>query len=769
MKRLLFPTLCCLLYIGLHAQDNTDLTQYVDPFIGTQADGSIFPGATHPFGMVKLGPDCDDLNNNPGYKATGKVKGFSHLHVSGTGGGAKYGNILVYPFMGEVPDTGYGSTRGKETAKVGQFIMELKDSHITAELTTTPKTGIHSYTFQQAGKAGILIDAGSFLGAAGCCWEQQELVGSEIEIISNTEMAGSNRVRGGWNMSPPYPVYFYAVFNTPAMSYGTWKSGEKHPNNKAEFDSDQPVGAWFAYNMTAGHAIEVRVGISFISIGKAKENLMKEAAGLSFEQAVKNTRTAWNDYLQRIVVQTDNITEKVKFYTALYHTMMQPTDRTGENPSWINTLPYFDDYYAIWDTYRTNHPLFGLILQKREAEIVNSLIDIYEHEGYMPDARSGNFNGRTQGGSNCDMVVAEAILKDLNGVDYNKAWEAMVKDAEVPPGGDERKEGRGGLQEYISLGYVSTNKERAGTRTVEYAANDWALAQCASKLGKKAEYEKYRKRASNWENLWKPVESEGAKGFIMPRKANGEWDENYLKVNWKYYTDVAPRQVGITPMDQLKPEYMSKDKFTVLTGGSWPSFFYESQSWEYSLYVPQDVKQLIIKCGGKDAFISRLDTFFKKDYYNISNEPGFLAPCLYIYAGRQDKTASLVNNLLKKYYTEKPEGIPGNDDSGAMSSWYAFHNMGFFPNAGSPVYLITTPHFKKVTLTLGKGTQLTITTENLSTKNIYIKSAELNGKPLDRAWFSHSEIKNGGTLKFVMTDTPTGWGSSNIPPSRSDQ
>jgi predicted alpha-1,2-mannosidase len=759
-----------MFYNIIHAQEvsKTDYTKYVDPFIGTQGGGNIFPGASYPFGLVKVGPDCGKLNSNMGYINLGKVRGFSQVHLSGSGGGPKYGDILLYPFMGEVKISDYGSDRGKETAGVGYFSVELSESDILAELTSTFKTGMHRYTFSKPGNCGILIDAGSFLGKQSCCFENQVLVGSEIEIISNNEIAGYHRLRGGWNDGGPFSVYFYALFDTPAQTFGTWKSGIKHEGNRSEFDSGEPVGAWFGFTNNAKKTIEVRVGISFISIGKAKENCLNESSGLSFEQAVLNTKSAWNNYLQRVAVESDNEIEKIKFYTAIYHSLMQPIDRTGENPKWFDNAPYFDDFYCIWDTYRTTHPLIGLIAPEKQTQIVNAMIDIFEHEGYMPEGRSGNYNGRTQGGSNCDMVVGEAILKNFKDVDYEKAWQAMIKNAEIAPGGNERKEGRGGLADYNTKGYVSTDFERAGSRTVEYAANDWAIAQCALKLGKKDEYEKYYKRAANWENLWKPVESEGAKGFIMPRKENGEWDENYYEPTWQYYSETPPNKVGLIPFNSLPEKYLSKEKFTVFTAGSWVNFFYESQSWEYSLYVPHDVRQLINKCGGKDAFISRLDTFFEKNYFNIANEPGFLTPCLYIYAGRPDKTAQIVNKILNKYFSEKPDGIPGNDDSGAMSSWLAFHNMGFFPNAGQDVYLISTPRFKKVTVSLGDGKKLIVSAENLSDKNIYIVSAELNGKALNQAWFRHSDIINGGTLKFKMSDKSSDWGTVNLPPSRSD-
>ena len=753
--------------IRAQERSQTNLSAFVDPFIGTQGNGNTFPGVTYPFGMVKLGPDCDDLSSNMGYKDKGKIRGFSHLHVSGTGGGPKYGNILVYPFTGDVKIEGYGSDRGKETATAGYFSAELSESNILAELTSTSKTGIHRYTFNKAGQTGILIDAGSILGKNACCNEDQKLLGSEIEILSNTEIAGYNRVSGGWNIGEPFTVYFYAQFNTPAGSFGTWKSGVKHPGNKMEHDSGEPVGAWFSYHKTAPQQVEMRVGISFISIGKAKENCQKEAADLTFNQAVKKAKAEWNSYLGRIEIATTDKTEKVKFYTALYHTLMQPTDKTGENPLWKSDAPHFDDFYCIWDTYRTSHPLITLIAPEKESQIVNSLIDIYKNEGYLPDGRSGNSNGRTQGGSNADMVLAEAILKELKGINYADALEAMLKDAEVPPGGDERKEGRGGLIDYNTIGYVSTDYERAGTRTVEYAANDWAIAQAALKLGKNNDYKKYAKRAGNWENLWKPIEFEGARGFIMPRKADGTWDETFHNRSWQYYIDFAPNKIGIIPYKQLSGKYLNSENFTVLSAGGWPDFFYESHSWEYSFYVPHDISRLIEKSGGRQAFVNRLDTFFLKSHYNIANEPGFLTPYLYIYAGQHYNTVLLIKNLLKKHYSEKADGLPGNDDSGAMSSWYVFGKAGIFPNAGQDVYLIGVPGFKKVTVYLDKKTKLDIVAEGLSPQAVFIKSAQLNGKPWNKAWFKHADIKKGGVLKLIMSDKPSDWGTKDVPPSRS--
>jgi len=721
------------------AQESKNLTGYVDPFIGVENGGNVFPGATLPFGMVKLGPDMcaiDPQNQcyqtNSGYSPLDeKVLGFSHAHVSGTGGGSKYGNVLVMPFTGKLMVDDYSSLRSSEKASPGYFSLVLNRYHVKAELTATQHAGMHRYTFPKSEQCGIFIDAGFFLYSGQQWGENQELVGSEIKVVSNTEIQGYNRVRGGWNTGGAYTVYFYARFDRPAEKFATWKGTDLKENSNLQVDSGEKTGAVFYYKTSDQQVIQLKVGISFVSIEKAKQNLDQEISDWDFDQVHDAAVEAWNKELCKIEVETPDEDQKKIFYTALYHSMLMPVDRTGENPDWTSSAPYYDDFYAIWDTFRSLNPLITLIDPKRETDIIKSMIDIYKHEGYMPDARSGNCNGRTQGGSNCDIVITDAFVKGLKGIDYETAYQAMLKNAEVSPGGDERKEGRGGIADYNQLGYVSTNYERAGSRTVEYASCDWAIAQLAKGLGKTEDYLKYKKRASNWTGLWRDISSEGARGFIMPRNSDGSWVGN----------------------------------FSPLAAGSWKDFFYESSSWEYSLYVPQDVKSLIEKCGGNDKFSSRLDTFFTKNYYNMSNEPGFFTPCLYSYAGRPDKTQEIVRRTLAKNYNASRGGIPGNDDSGAMSSWYIFHTMGFFPNAGQDVYLITAPSFKKVTMHLDTGITLVITIQNLTEKNCYIQSMRLNGKNWKRSWFRHGDIKDGGIIEFVMGDKPGEWGKMDVPPS----
>lgn len=731
------------------AQEKNNCIKYAKPFIGASGEGNIFPGATVPFGMVKLGPDCYPPGSNQGYIEGGKVKGFSHIHVSGTGGGIKYGNILVMPINGDINLKDYRSNVSGDSASPGYFMSRLSDYKVKAELSASHSVGFHQYTFSSSKNSKILIDAGHVMGEGFGFGESQELLGSEIKILSDSSMEGYTRVRGGWNYGKAYTVYFYALFDTKAKAYGTWKDSIIHPNEKEEFDNGKKCGAYFSFSTKSNQKIKVKVGISWLGTGKAKENLINEINHWNFDNVVASAQKKWNDELSKIQVQGKSENDKIIFYSSLYRTLLMPVDRTGENPLWKSNEPYYDDFYAIWDTYRTLSPLLAIYQPSRQSDIVRAMIDIYKNEGYMPDARSGNCNGRTQGGSNCDMVVADAYVKGLTGIDYQLAYKAMIKNAEVPPGGNEQKEGRGAIQDYNKLGYITMKYERAGTRVVEYSANDFAIATVAKGLGKEADYLKYKSRANNWQNLWRDTISEGARGFIWPKDENGKFIDTLNQLVWGW------------------PKYINQ-KFDLLTAGSWKDFFYESHSWEYSLYIPHDVKTLIGKCGGNERFVARLDTFFNKKYYNIWNEPGFLTPCLYNYAGRQDKTAYMVDKIIKQNYNTSRKGVPGNDDSGSMASWYAFHAMGFFPNAGQDVYLISKPTFEKTTINLENGKQFTIIAKKLTDKNIYIQSATLNGKPYAKNWFTHKEILNGGVFEFEMGSKPTSWGSKDLPPSMND-
>ena len=706
--------------------------------IGTANGGDTFPGPSLPFGMVRPGPDTGKNEEDSGWAPTGDINGFSQTHVSGTGGGASSGNVLIQPTVGRPEATGYGSPRREEKASIGFYSVVLQRYGTRAEITTAARAAVYRFTYPASSQANVLIDAGHCLSSGAEWGENQVITSSAVTIVSPTEVSGFSSVKGGWNKQPvPYTVYFYEITDTPAAAWGTWNDGSLHPGSKSEKPgSGNKSGAWLTLKTKAGQQVVVKIGISFVSVELARKNAREQIQGLDFDKAHQAAVDAWEAALSKIVIEGGTSQEQRIFYTALYHAMLMPSDRTGDNPLWRSKEPYFDDFYTVWDTFRTDNPLFTLIAPEQETNIVRALIDIYRHEGYIPDGRQGNYNGRTQGGSNGDIVVADAYVKGLKGIDWRAAYQGLVKDAEVSPQ-DQFKEGRGGLQDWHRLGYLSIEGvDRPASKQMEYAYNDFAVATLAKGLGKPGDYEKYLKRSDNWRNLWNPeLESRGFKGFIWSRHANGSW----------------------------KQPFNAKESCSF--GGD---TFYEGSTWTYSLFVPQDVKKLAEMSGGKERFAARLDTFFNGEF-EMANEPGFLAPYLYIWAGQQYKTAARIRELLNATYHAAPDGLPGNDDSGAMSSWYAFSSMGFFPNAGQDVYLIGSPIFSTAKIQLGNGKTFTVEAPNVSAENKYVVSATLNGKPLDHAWFRHADIMQGGKLTLRMSATPGNWPTGDPPPSSSDK
>jgi predicted alpha-1,2-mannosidase len=703
----------------------------VDPFIGTDWFGDIFLGATVPFGMVKLGPDLHGYGQRKGFQSFGEVRGFTHLHLSG--GSGKYENIRVAASTGPLEPTDFHSPRASEVASPGYYAVDLPRYGVRTELTSTRRVGVHRYTFAKAGEAHVTLDLDLLFKGKG--EETQQFLGGDVRVVSPTEVTGMGRYIGGWNEGGEYDVYVDLVVDTPSSSARTWLGKEASSAPTAHAPSDMPVGAALDYQVRAGQVIQAKVGISFVSQAQAHRNAVEEVRGWKFDDVHAAAVAAWNKALGRIEVDGADAERRRIFYTALYHAMMMPSDHTGENPKWKSSEPYYDDFQAIWDTFRSQGPLLTLIAPDVQRDIVRSLVDTFRHAGYMPDARVGNDNGRTQGGSNANVLVADAFVKGLAGIDYATAFEAMRKDANVPPA-DPRKEGRGGLDTYNRLGYVALPTERAGSRTVEYAYDDFAIAQVACGLGHAEEARRYLRQAGNWANLWDAGDTrEGVSGFLRPRNADGGWAPQYL-----------------------------------VRRGTWPDFYYEADLWTYSLYAPQDVRRLVALSGGNEAFVKRLDTTFDNLHFDITNEPGFLIPDLYLWAGRPDRTADRVTTFLRRAFGPDRGGIPGNDDSGAMSSWYAFQSIGFYPNAGQDVYLIGTPSFADTAIDLGGGRTFRIHAENFTADgtNRYVQSATLNGKPLDTAWFRHGRIAGGGTLDLVMGPVPSAWGTATPPPSLSD-
>lgn len=656
------------------------ITRYVDPRIGSVGLGRTFVGPCMPFGMAKPCPDAVSMPNAGWAPAPEALKGFSQTHVSGTGGGQKYGNILVQPYDPQtatikethflLPNGDIASVstvlqqRASEEIALGRYACTYADG-IRTEVTASARCAF--YRFSAPRKMALLIDAASFLGMDTIPnkREGQFFVRACVSINGKKEVVGYQTVRGGWNNGDPYTVYFCLQTSRPF--------------SVSEHDSLSVV-------LHLPKTVEVKVGISYISIDQARRNIPRQR----FDEQLSLVRQTWQQYLARVPYQGSE-KEMRMFYTALYHTLLMPTDKTGENPHWQGG-PYYDDYYAIWDTYRTSFPLLMDYYPKEATAMVNSLLAIYQHDGYMPDARSGDCNGRTQGGSNAEAVIWNAYRRHLKGIDYHLALEAMLKDAEVPPTDDER-EGRGGLREYNALGYIPYGIPRAGTRTVEYSFDDWCIAQVAHGLGHDDLFRKYIARSRNWRNLWRSdYEWQGMRGFIMPREAPDHWRDSLAlgrAVASDRWLDSVPwgRSKVFHPTIPYRPDTKVAPWYLPW----WDTFFYEALSAEYSLSVPHDVPGLIEVCGGDSLFRRRLDTFFDEGHYNIANEPSFLTPYLYMYIGRRDLTEQRLSAIINANFSDTPTGLPGNDDSGAMSSWLLWAMMGRYPIPTADGYLRFSP------------------------------------------------------------------------------
>ena len=732
MKRILVLALYSVL--GLFSLMAQDYSRYVDPRIGSEGLGRTFPGPCMPYGMAKPGPDAVTMPNAGWAPIPEPVKGFSQMHVSGTGGGQKYGNILIQPYLDSKEII---QKRMDEKISLGYYACTFENG-IRTEITASECCAFYRLDFGKKQKGKLLIDVATFLGVDTIPdkREAQQYVDSYVSCDGKYAVSGWSTVRGGWNNGGPYTVYFYLQSDVP-LSNSDAPLYNKVKESKTRLD--------VAFSKST---VNLKVGISHISIAQAKRNIPT----CGFDAQLKHLRETWNGKLRKIEIAG---TEKQKrmFYTGIYHTMLMPVDKSGENPHFSDT-PYYDDYYAIWDTYRTSMPLLILIDEDKQRDMIHSLLNIYKHDGYMPDARSGNWNGRTQGGSNAEIVIADAFAKGMKGIDYELALKAMIKDAEVPPTDDDgylgsvpdEKHGRGGLKEYNTLGYIPYGIDRAGNRTVEYSYDDWCIAQVAKGLGHQDLYQKYLKRSGNWRNLWRgDYEWQGMRGFIMPRDADGRWLDSVPWGKSKVYHPLIPYR----PDTKVAPWYLPW----------WSTFFYEALSAEYSLSIPHDVPRLVELCGGKEAFIKRLHTFFANKHYNVANEPSFMTPYLYHWVDRPDLSVARIRQIVNDNYNDTPLGLPGNDDSGAMSSWLVFNMMGLYPVAGQNLYLVGSPLIPEYTIHLENGKKLQV-----------VRDEKM--KSWDRKFLTHELLTNGGKLVlpgFSAVDSTVDNGAKMLIPNQKER
>lgn len=708
------------------------LTPLADPFVGVDGGGNTVPGACVPFGFVSLSPDTTNAETN-GYASAGRLMGFSHTHVSGTGGEGAYGNFRVTPTSGPLCAGNLRFGRSNETASPGCYGVTLKSGEvpIRCELTATRLVGLQRFTFPAGAQANVLLDASSHVKLG------LRATHVEVDILDDRHITGTATLQGGWNPGA-CTLHFYAAFNRPMQRWGTWSAdlgqwntaqGQRHAEGDQTRNYAAQTGAFAVFDTAVDPVVEMKLAVSFISVDQARRNLERELPDWNFEGVRHAAEEAWEQVLGKISVEGGSEAQRRIFYSALYRAHTMPHDLSGENVWWSSSEPHYEDFYTLWDTFRTLHPLFTLIQPERQRDMVRSLIDTYRHTGWLPDARIAGCNGLTQGGSNGDVLIADAMVKGLSGIDYETAYQALLKDGDVesPRPLNEGRE----LGNYLRLGYLSLSQSRSASRTLEYAYNDFCIAEVAQRLGRAEDARRFLKRSANWANLWDPQTR-----CIRPRYANGAWLENFDREH--EYPDASTQW--------------------------WDVPYYEGRPVQYSTYVPHDVEGLMRRLGGEAAFTAWLDELFDKQLYTQGNEPDLLAPWLYIHAGRPDRTAERVRAILASEYREGRNGLPGNDDAGTMSSWYVWAAMGLYPNAGQPWYYLGSPLFTKASLDLGAGRTFVVEAPGTSAVNRYVQSAELNGRPLARAWIHHTEVSAGGRLVLHMGPKPSAWGQSEHPP-----
>ncbi|APA07096.1 hypothetical protein sscle_02g018660 [Sclerotinia sclerotiorum 1980 UF-70] len=754
------------LFILDFVQAQADYSQYVNVFTGTQSGGNDFPGVARPWGMVKLGPDLliQGTDSYSGYLPNGNFSGFSLMHEQGTGGAPKYGTVAQLPLVGTITNPLSGITVGRavpDQGSVGYYRAQTSDN-VVVELAATSHAGLYQYTFPTTSTANkILIDVSHVLPSFRGQGLGQGYDGGSFQIFPDGHYEASGVYNNGWNRSPDWTIYSCGYFNvTPSASNvytNTGAGSVLQPSKSATAANlDTAVGGLYTFNTTA---VASRVGISWISKEKACQNVNNEIPhDTIFSTVVSDTKSVWNNQvLSRITTTSTNSTNLGLLYTSMYFMNLLPTNQTGENPKWTSTEPYYQDIFTLWDLFRCSTALFHVLQPTAYEEYIRSLIDIWRHDGYMPDARSSNYNGRTQGGSNADNVLADAYVKGVRGqINWNDGYAAMVKDAEVQPNNtvppdpmapdSSTKEGRGALPDWKKYGYITPTYSRAGSRAVDYAYNDFSLYQVASGLGKTDDAAKYLARSRNWRNHWNHnLTSIGYSGFVVPR--------------------TAPN--SSTPFVPVNP---------LLNDGYWGDPFYEGSSWHYSWGDIHDMDTIIEYMGGDATFYDRLDTMFTVGanpndpqgiIFDGTNEVTFNVPYLYNFINNQSRS-TYQSRKVAKTYNLSPSGLPGNSDAGAMQTWLIWNILGLYPITATPNFLITSPWFESTTIDLGPSDsapydrkKLTITStggDGNGDNDIYVQSLKVNGVLWDKNWVTWSDVfENGGVMEFVLGSEPSDW------------
>jgi predicted alpha-1,2-mannosidase len=750
-----------LLPCAVSAQEETEnLIQYVDPFIGTKEMGHTFPGACVPFGMVQLSPDTDTVPYAVDGKYTGTVYrycagyqyndktivGFSHTHFSGTGH-SDLGDFLLMPAVGEIqlnpgtadnPESGYRSRFRHETEKAepGYYSVTLDDYSIKAELTASTHTGFHQYTFPESSDAHVVLDMNH-----GIYNYDGKVLWSYIRVENDTLVTGY-RITSGWARTNY--LYFAMVFSKPFKSYGGKNEEELvYKGFWRKFDQEhnfpemagKKLKAHFDFQTGSGEKVKIKFAISAISTDGALKNLQSEIPHFDFNETRTEARDRWQKELSKIVINASP-EKKTTFYTSLYHTFINPVQYMDVDGKYrgldhnIHQAEGFVNYtvFSLWDTYRALHPLFVLTQPERTSGMINSMLAHYDqsvHKLLPVWSHFGNENWCMIGYHSVP-VIADAWISGIRGFDGKRALAACVASA--------MHREYGNLGDYMDLGYVPFESNVNGSSmTLEYAYDDWTISMLAESLGETEIAGRFQKRSENWKSIF----DEGT-GFARAKMKSGKWK---------------------APFD---PMHTANEGFI------------EGNAWNYSLYVPQDIPALIRKMGGNKRFVAHLDSLFTMympdkyfeeteditregliGCYVHGNEPSHHVAYLYNWAGAPWKTQERIHQIVNTMYLNKPDGLCGNDDCGQMSAWYIFSSLGFYPVCpGSGQYAIGSPSVSEAVIELGGGRKLFIKADNLSEKNIYIRSVKLNGKVISTSIIKNSDIRDGGELIFEMSSRP---------------
>ena len=715
------------------AKKGKNLISYVNPFIGTGGHGHTYPGATMPFGMMQLSPDTrlDGWDGCSGYHySDDEIYGFSHTHLSGTGV-SDYGDILLMPTNKQVFNNGADGKDGykskfsheNEVAEPGFYKVHLDDTNIDVELTVSKRSGIHKYSFPSKENQFVILDL----------LHRDKVLDAKINRISDTEITG-HRFSEAW--ATDQRLFFSIKTSHPF-------SDVLQSPLKTGMAGAQKIALNF--NNPNNEPIIIKIGISAVDIEGAKKNLHGEIGNKTFEQVKKTAQDFWEKQLEKIVVEDSSLDNKVNFYSSMYHVSIAPNlyqDVDGRYRGMdmkIHNAKDFDYYtvFSLWDTYRAAHPLYTIIEQEKTNDFVNTFLAKYDEGGIMPIwDLAANYTG-CMIGYHAVPVIADAYLKGIRNYDVDKAFEAMKHSA---------TRDKLGLDSYKKFGFIPVEKESESvSKTLEYAYDDWTIAQMAKSLGKENDYKTYSERAQYYKNVFDP---------------NSQFMRGRFRNTW------------FAPFDPYEVNFN----------------YTEANSWQYSFYVPQDISGFTTLLGGKQQLENQLDKLFSANdktsgshqvditgligQYAHGNEPSHHMAYLYNFVNKPAKTQEKVRQILTELYTNTPDGISGNEDCGQMSAWYIFSSLGFYPvTPGSNQYIIGSPLFEKATFNLESGKKFTVVAKNQSEENKYIKSVELNGRNYEYSYINHQDIMNGGSIVFEMTNEPSNWGTKDafIPSTKIDE